>query len=56
MFGNGNVFDEYLYSNKADRNFYKRQMNGENPKAGWVKKTDFESPQEMKVINSNITN
>lgn len=52
MYGNGNVFDEYLYSNKVDRNFYERQMNGENPKAGWVNATDFESAQEMKVINS----
>ncbi len=55
MFGNGNVFDKYLYSNKADRNFYERQMNGENPKAGWVNKTDFESAVEIKVINSNLS-
>lgn len=51
MFGNGNVFDEYLYSNKAARNFYERQMNGENPKAGWVNKTDFESGKVMKELN-----
>lgn len=42
MFGNGKIFDEYLYAKEAGRNFYKRQMNGENPKAGWVNKTDFE--------------
>ena len=55
MFGNGNIFDEYLYSNKADRNFYERQINGENPKAGWVNKTDFESVEDMKVINANLS-
>ncbi|MCF6357912.1 MAG: sulfatase, partial [Draconibacterium sp.] len=54
MFGNGHMFDEYLYSNKSDRNFYERYMNGENTRAGWVSKTDFESPEEMKVIISNI--
>lgn len=51
MFGNGNIFDEYLYSNEADRNFYKRQMNGENPKAGWVNKTDFESEEILKQLD-----
>ncbi len=51
MFGNGNIFDEYLYSNEADRNFHRRHMNGENPKAGWVNKTDFESLEAMKVLN-----
>ncbi len=55
MFGNGSVFDEYLYANKNDRNFYERLMNGENPKAGWVNKSDFESPQDMKVIKSNLS-
>jgi len=54
MFGNGNVFEEYLYSNKRDRDFYERYMNGEETRAGWVSKTDFESPEEMKVINSNL--
>ncbi len=54
MFGKGYLFDEYLYSNKKDRDFYKRQMNGENPKAGWVNKTDFESPEDMKVITENL--
>ncbi len=53
MFGNGNVFDEYLYANKGGRNFYKRYMNGEPTRAGWVSKTDFEPPEEMKKINTN---
>jgi arylsulfatase A-like enzyme len=42
MFGNGEIFESYLYANEKDRNFYQRHMNGENPKAGWVNKTDFE--------------
>jgi len=50
MFGNGKIFDEYLYSNEADRNFYMRQMNGENPKAGWVNKTDFEPEDILKEL------
>ncbi len=54
MFGKGYLFDDYKYSNTKDCNFYERQMNGENPKAGWVSKTDFESPEEMKVINRNL--
>ena len=49
MFGNGSVFDEQLQANKADRNFYDRQMSGENLNAGWVNKTDFESAVEVKV-------
>lgn len=54
MFGHGHLFDEYLYSNKGDRGFYQRHMNGDKPKAGWVNKSDFESPEEMKVINDNL--
>ena len=50
ILGNGNVFDEYLYANEADRNFYERQMNGENPEAGWVNKTDFESEEVIEVL------
>jgi len=42
MFGKGYLFDDYVYSNKKDRGFYERQMNGENPKAGWVSESDFE--------------
>lgn len=42
VFGNGSVFDKYIYANKADRNFHQRHIAGENTKAGWVNKTDFE--------------
>ena len=42
MSGNGHIFDDYLYAQKATRGFYERYMNGENIKAGWVSKTDFE--------------
>ncbi len=39
---------------KGDRYFYERHMHGEKTRAGWVSKTDFESPEEMKVINSKL--
>lgn len=42
MLGNGDIFDSYLYSNEADRNFYERFMNGEEVHAGWVNESDFE--------------
>ncbi len=42
MFGRGEVFDNYKYSNESDRNFYERYMSGEDVKAGWVNKSDFE--------------
>jgi hypothetical protein len=42
ILGNGDVFDNYLYSNESDRNFYERYMSGEDAKAGWVNESDFE--------------
>lgn len=42
MFGNGHVFDEYLYADKAHQNFYERYTSGEDVSAGWVNKSDFE--------------
>ena len=42
MIGNGDVFDTYLYSNEADRDFYERFMAGEEVRAGWVNESDFE--------------
>ena len=42
MFGKGYLFDVYPYANPHDTAFYERYMRGENPKAGWVNKTDFE--------------
>jgi len=42
MFGNGKIFDEYIYADEKTRNFYERYMKGEKVKAGWVKDSDFE--------------
>lgn len=42
MFGQGDVFDNYLHANPAHVNFYERYMKGEKLKAGWVNETDFE--------------
>ena len=42
MFGNGHIFDEYLYADKRTQNFYERYMNGEPMNAGWVNKSDFD--------------
>jgi N-sulfoglucosamine sulfohydrolase len=42
MFGKGDVFDKYLYSDEKNRDFYNRFMRGENVKAGWVNDSDFE--------------
>jgi len=40
--GKGSVFDNYLYADEANRNFYDRYMKGERLTAGWVNPTDFE--------------
>jgi len=42
--GNGDVFDKYIYANEAQRDFYKRYMEGKihRKAAGWVDSTDFE--------------
>ncbi len=42
MYGKGHLFDEYIYSNAATRNFYERYMAGEKIRAGWVNPSDFE--------------
>ena len=42
MFGKGSIFDQYIYANAEQRNFYERFMRGEKPKAGWVNESDFE--------------
>ena len=42
MFGAGDRFDEYRYSNEADRQFYERYMRGDSVRAGWVNPSDFE--------------
>ncbi len=42
MFGEGHVFDEYLYADTRTRHFYERYMAGEDIPAGWVNASDFE--------------
>ncbi|MBE0654229.1 MAG: sulfatase [Bacteroidales bacterium] len=44
MFGNGHVFDDYLYAHEAQRDFYNRYMKGEITDfvTGWVNESDFE--------------
>lgn len=51
VLGNRNVFEEYLSANENNRNFHKRYMNGENPQAGWVNKTDFETEEMLKELD-----
>lgn len=43
MEGKGDVFDNYPYAS-AIRGFYHRWVKGERLPAGWVEKSDFESP------------
>ena len=45
MFGNGNIFDEYIYADERTWNFYERYMSGElsRSSAGWVNESDFEN-------------
>lgn len=50
MLGNGDIFESYNYANKRDRNFYSRHMSGEETRAGWVNRSDFESKEDMKEI------
>ncbi|WP_236974285.1 sulfatase family protein [Membranihabitans maritimus] len=40
--GNGDIFDNYEYSQDATRNFYNRFMAGEDIKAGWINQSDIE--------------
>ena len=42
MFGNGHVFDEYIYADDGTRGFYERYMRGEKMSSGWVNPSDFE--------------
>ena len=42
MFGKGDLFDNYLYSDEKSRGFYERYRDGEGLNAGWVNPTDFE--------------
>ncbi len=45
MFGRGDIFDRYPYADESGRNFYERYMRGEDLKAGWVNKSDFEKKE-----------
>jgi N-sulfoglucosamine sulfohydrolase len=42
MFGKGSIFDQYVYADEKNRNFYERFMRGEKLQAAWVNETDFE--------------
>ncbi|WP_200978974.1 sulfatase [Echinicola sp. 20G] len=42
MYGKGNVFDEYKYADLSGVDFYSRYMDGEEMRAGWVNKSDFQ--------------
>lgn len=42
MFGNGKVFDAYPFYDKSTAHFFERFMSGENVRAGWVNRGDFE--------------
>lgn len=47
MFGGGQIFDEYIYADDRQRNFYERYQAGEEIEARWVNSSDFEkSPLE----------
>ncbi|HEX5155030.1 MAG TPA: sulfatase [Parafilimonas sp.] len=43
MFGNGDVFDKYIYSDKGSVNFYERFKAGKKPNSGWVNDSDFQN-------------
>ncbi len=42
LFGQGSVFDKYVYAEPNNRDFYNRVMRGEKLKAGWINETDLE--------------
>ncbi|MBN1466760.1 sulfatase-like hydrolase/transferase, partial [candidate division KSB1 bacterium] len=42
MFGNGHIFDEYLYADEQHRHFYEKYIRGEKLQAGWVNESDVE--------------
>lgn len=42
MFGQGDVFDKYLYANPGQAGFYERFMRGEKLQTDWVSASDFE--------------
>lgn len=46
MLGKGEIFDKYPYGEPKVRNFYRRFMEGEKIKAGWVNESDFEKSKK----------
>ena len=42
MFGEGDIFDNYIYASEGTRNFHERYTSGEKMRAGWVSPDDFE--------------
>lgn len=42
VIGNGDVFDQYIYAEERNRDFYNRYMKGEDMKAGWINQSDIE--------------
>lgn len=42
MFGQGDVFDQYLHASPGHVGFYERFLRGEKLTTGWVNPTDFE--------------
>ncbi|MFZ5828634.1 MAG: heparan N-sulfatase, partial [Planctomycetota bacterium] len=42
MFGRGEIFEKFPYSEDKMRGYYERFMGGEKFYAGWVEKTDYE--------------
>jgi arylsulfatase A-like enzyme len=53
--GNGEVFDQYLYADTNNQNFYERYTEGEDLPTGWVNDSDFEPnfPERDPVYNRN---
>ncbi len=45
MAGQGQIFDEYAYSDKGGVGFYERYFSGEEVGYGWVNESDFQSKE-----------
>lgn len=45
MFGKGDMFDKYPYSDEKSLNFYNRFKAGEKLNSGWVEDSDFEKEE-----------
>ncbi|MFV2070527.1 MAG: hypothetical protein ACC645_26465, partial [Pirellulales bacterium] len=44
MAGNGEIFERYPYADPSTANFYQRTREGENLRAHWVNRSDFQKP------------